>query len=140
MILTWPTDLPPIQRDSWQLTRQDPRRRRQAETGPPSYRRRFSSAAKLVTMSMVLTRSQKAVFDNFYDVDCRSGVRLFRMPDPSTDGWKLLHETGVPLLNENGVPFLLSRSWLCAWGEQVPTETVVEQVKFNMSFNIVVIR
>lgn len=140
MIMTWPAELPPPQRDSWQLTRQDPRRRRQSDVGPPSYRRRSSASAKLLTMSIVLTRSQKAVFDNFYDIDCRSGVRLFRMRDPSTDGWALLDELGRPLLDQDGRRLLISKMWLCAWGDQVPTETVVEQVKFRMSFNITVIR
>ena len=140
MILTWPSELPPPERDTWQMTAQDPRRRRQSETGPPGYRRRFSSAAKLVTMSLVLTRSQKAVFDNFYWGDAKAGVRMFRMPDPTTDGWALLTPSGAPLLTPDGRPLLLSKIWLCAWGDQVPSESVVEQVKFRKSFNIVAIR
>ncbi|MBB96922.1 MAG: hypothetical protein CML68_20285 [Rhodobacteraceae bacterium] len=140
MIPTWPTSLPGPQRDSWQLTRQDPRRRRQADTGPPGYRRRFSSAARLVTMSLVLTRSQKGVFDTFFQDDCRWGVRFFRMPDPSTDGWAALDSNGDQILTSDDQKLLLARTWLCAWGEEMPVETVVEQVKFSVSFNIVVIR
>lgn len=140
MIMTWPSEFPPPERDSWQMTRQDARRRRQSETGPPSFRRRFSSAARLVSMSLVLSRAQRSIFDNFYEHDCVDGTRMFRMPDPATDGWAMLDENYTPLLDETGRPLLLSARWLCAWGDQMPVETVVEQVKFRKTFNIVVIR
>lgn len=134
---TWPQVLPPPERDSWQLTSQEARRKRQNEAGPPSYRRRFSSAARLVTLSVILTRDQKAVFDQFYHETCAEGSLLFWMPDPTTDGWKLLTSGGLPLLS-GSEPILLSERWLCAWGDDQPVEAVVRQVKFQKTFSVVV--
>lgn len=131
------SELPPPERDSWQLTPQEARRKRQNEAGPPSYRRRFSSAARLVSLSVILTRDQKAVFDLFYHDTCAEGSLLFWMPDPTTDGWQLLSSTGVPLLSGD-VPLLLSERWLCAWGDDQPVEAVVRQVKFQKTFSVVV--
>lgn len=137
MIMTWPTSLPRPERTSFQRQRQDARRRRQGEAGPPAYGRRFSSAATMVTLSVLLTRSQRETFDNFYVEDCLDGSRLFRMPDPTTEGWPLKDPTGAQLYDESGAPLLMSGSWLCAWGDQPPRETVLG-IEFRKSFNIVV--
>ncbi|NEX47597.1 hypothetical protein [Pseudotabrizicola algicola] len=136
MILTWPADLPRPERPSWQLTSQDARRKTQSDAGPARYRRRFSSAAKLVTLSVILTRDQKAIFDRFFHEDCAEGARLFYMPDPTTDGWALLTSDGTPLLTGGGVPILMAARWLCSWGDQVPVETIHGQVEFKKSFNL----
>ena len=137
MIMTWPTTLPRPERSSWQLTSQDARRKRQSDAGPPAYRRRFSSAAKLVTLSVLLTRNQRQVFDQFFHGDCGEGSSLFHMPDPTTDGWRLLASDGRPLLSL-GTPLLLSGIWLCAWGDQLPTESI-QGTEFRKSFSIVVL-
>lgn len=137
MIHIWPTDLPRPERNTWQARPQDARRKRQNEAGPPSYRRRFSSVAKLISLSVVLTRNQKAVFDRFFHEDCADGSEFFYMPDPTTDGWALLTESGQPIFVEPGVPLLLSERWLCAWGDDLPTETV-EGIEFRKAFNVVV--
>lgn len=137
MIATWPSSLPRPERSSWQLQRQDARRRRQGEAGPPAYGRRFSSAATLVTLSVVLNRSQRATFDTFYVDDCLDGSRLFRMPDPTTEGWPLKDASGAPLYDAAGAPLLMSGTWLCAWGDQTPRETIIG-IEFRKSFNVVV--
>lgn len=138
MIATWPTALPRPERDSWQLQPQDARRKRQNEAGPPGYRRRFSSVAKSLTMAITLTHDQRAVFDRFFHVTCQEGAVRFWMPDPSTDGWPLTTATGEPLLvNEvTGEALTHSERWLCAWGDQLPAETVVEQVRFRKTFDL----
>lgn len=89
-------------------------------------------------MSLLLSRSEKAVFDNFW-LDCAEGAHTFRMPDPTTDGWPVLTSSGAPVLLPDGRPLLMSRRWLCSWGDQPPTETLVG-VEFRMSFSIVVRR
>ena len=137
MIMTWPSTLPRPERSSWQLTSQDARRKRQSDAGPPAYRRRFSSVSKLVTLSLVLTRNQRQVFDQFFHDHCDEGSRLFYMPDPTTEGWPLLASDGRPLLVSPGVPLLLSGRWLCSWGDQVPTETVQGR-EFRKAFGVVV--
>ena len=138
MIATWPATLPPPQRDSWQLQPQDARRKRSNDAGPPGYRRRFSSVAKSVSMAVKLTHDQRAIFDRFYRETCQAGSIRFWMPDPSTDGWPLTTESGAPLWvdAESREPLTHSERWLCAWGDQMPAETVVDQVKFLKSFQI----
>ncbi|MCX2697076.1 hypothetical protein [Ochrobactrum chromiisoli] len=138
MILEWPQALPRPERESWQLTSQDARRKRQSDAGPPAYRRRFSSASKLVSLSLILTRNERAIFDNFFHHECAEGARLFWMPDPTTEGWSLLTSDGAPLLTADGAPMLLSGSWLCSWGDQIPTETILG-IEFRKSFNVVVL-
>lgn len=138
MILNWPEALPPPQRDSWQLAPQDARRKRQSEAGPPAYRRRFSSVARVVGMSLILTRDQRAIFDRFFHDDCAEGAAHFYMPDPTTEGWRMQTASGVTLLAGDGQPILLGARWLCAWGDDPPTETIVQQVKFQKSFSVVV--
>lgn len=137
MIHDWPSDLPRPERSTWQLTPQDARRKTQSEAGPPRYRRRFSSAAKMVTLSVILSRNGKAIFDRFFHEDCAEGAHLFYMPDPTTEGWPLLAANGSPLLTSDGAPILLGGRWLCAWGDQLPTETV-QGVEFKKTFSVVV--
>ncbi|SLN37956.1 hypothetical protein AQS8620_01416 [Aquimixticola soesokkakensis] len=138
MILTWPPTLPKPERKTWQVTPQDARAKRQADAGPPSFRRRFSSVSKTVNLSLVLTRNGKAIFDRFFHEDCAEGTHLFWMPDPTTDGWPLLATDGRPLLTAEGAPILLAAQWLCSFGEQVPVETVEGQVEFRKTFSVVV--
>ncbi|MAU43772.1 MAG: hypothetical protein CMP09_02820 [Yangia sp.] len=57
------------------------------------------------------------------------------MPDPVTDGWPLLHETGVPLLYEDGTPILMSAQWLCVFGDEPPSETL-RGMTFTKSFSV----
>ena len=135
MILQWPSVLPKPDRNSWQNTLQDGRRKAQPEAGPPRYRRRISNPAQLVQMSLTLDRDQREVFDAFYR-DCGNGTGLFYMPDPTTDGWGLYTSDGQPLLSGD-VPILLSARWLCSWGDQMPSETVIG-VEFRKSFSVVV--
>lgn len=137
MILVWPHTLPRPERNSWQMTPQDARRKRQSDAGPPAYKRRFSSVTKMVSLSLVLSRNERAVFDNFFHDDCAEGSRLFRMPDPTTDGWAMLASDGSQLLTTDGQPMLLAGSWLCSWGDQLPAETI-QGIEFRKTFNIVV--
>lgn len=139
MIMTWPAGLPRPERNSWQLSRQDGRQASQGDVGPVRYRRRISRTPLEVQMSVVLDRDQRAVFDRFYDDDCAGGVRLFRMPDPATDGWALLASDGNPLLAPDGSPLLLSALWLCAWGKEGPVEAVIG-VEFRKNFSLQVLR
>lgn len=93
--------------------------------------------AKLVSLSVLLTRWQKTTFDTFYEVTCDFGTKAFYMPDPTTDGWKSYDETGTAILDGNGNQVLLSATWTCLWGDQLPTETVVG-TEFRKSFSVVV--
>ncbi|MGB0912021.1 MAG: hypothetical protein ACPGSW_00450 [Phaeobacter italicus] len=138
MILTWPDTLPPPERNTWQLSPQDARAQRKTDAGPVTFRRRFSSAATTVSLSVVLTRSQRATFDRFFHDDCAEGTRLFWMPDPATDGWAALDAQGSPLMSDAGAPLQLGARWLCSFGPDLPAETIVRQVEFRKTFSIVV--
>ncbi|ADE84730.1 hypothetical protein [Rhodobacter capsulatus] len=133
----WPSDLPRPERSSYQLQPQDARRKRGFEAGPPGYRRRFSAVAKLVSLSLILTANQRAVFDNFYGDDCAQGAALFWMPDATRDGQPLLTHDGQPLLTHDGTPILLASRWLCAWGDTPPIETI-QGIEFRKQFQVVV--
>ena len=78
---SWPPGLVQFERSAWQAQRQDARRRTQGDAGPPACRRRFSSAAKVIRLSLVTNRDGKAVFDQFYEVTTAEGANLFWMPD-----------------------------------------------------------
>lgn len=135
-VAVWPDTLPCPMREGYEASRQDPRQRR-AASGPPGYRRRFSSAARLVRLTLEVSRAQKAVFDNFQRNDTRDGTLPFYMPDPTTDGWPMLTGDGTPVLTGAGAPVLLSARWLCLFGEDVPVETIIG-VRFRIAFSVAV--
>lgn len=134
-VLTWPSELPRPLRDRYQAQATDPRLKRAQDAPIPGYRKQYSQVAQGVQLSLVLSRAQKAVFDSFYRDACGFGTTPFRMPDPVTDGWPLLHETGVPLLYEDGTPILMSAQWLCIFGDEPPSETL-RGMTFTKSFSV----
>ncbi len=125
-------------RSGFQSQLDDPRQHKQSETGPPGYRSRFSSVSRAVGMTIDVPRTQKAVFDNFYEHQTSHGSLPFWMPDPVTDGWALLTDTGAPVLTEAGVPILLSGQWLCLFGGSTPVLTI-KGVRFRIAFTISVL-
>lgn len=132
----WPARLVQFERSGWQEQFQDARRRRQSDAGPPGFRRRFSSAAKRVGLSLIVSRADKAVFDRFYQQDCNLGAGLFRMPDPSTDGIPLLNHDGLPLLAHDGRPLLIAAYWLCSWGDEPPAVSIYAGTDFRIAFSV----
>lgn len=133
-LATWPTELRKPTRSGYQAQRQDTRLAKR-NGGTPGYRRRFSSGAKQVAMTINMSRSEKAVFDHFYDTVTGAGSLPFTMPDPVTDGWTLLTADGAPLLTDQAHPIVMAAQWLCLFGEDSPVETIVG-VRFNISFSV----
>lgn len=131
----WPESLPRPERSSWQANRQDGRLKRRSDAGPTSYRRRFSSTARPVSLSVLLSRDQKAIFENFYVEEIAEGAGLFWMPDPTTDAWPLLTDEGPSLLTDDGTPILLGEQWLVTMGDTLPSEAVIG-VEFRISFSV----
>ncbi|MBR26590.1 MAG: hypothetical protein CML46_06570 [Rhodobacteraceae bacterium] len=136
MTLIWPADLPRPNRDGYQVGIEDPRLRKSAETGPPGWRRRWSSVARSVSLTVDLSRSQKAVFDQFHEEAAGYGALPFEMPDPVTDGWPLLTADGAPVLTSGGAPVLLAARWICLFGATPPVETLVRPLTFRKSFDV----
>ena len=104
----WPSALPRPTRSGWQSQLDDPRLPKAAAGGPPGYRRRWSSVARNVTLVIIVSRSQKAVFDTFFEQTTDFGATPFTMPDATTDGWPMLTGDGSPVLDGSGLPVLLS--------------------------------
>ncbi|MDQ0454721.1 hypothetical protein [Rhizobium paknamense] len=133
----WPESLPRPERNTWQRTSTDPRIKRPSDSAVPSYRRRFSAVARPVSLSILVSRANKAVFDQFYEEKTGYGTTPFYMPDPTTDSWPLLDDSGNPILTDTGQPILLGEQWLVVFGDQVPTEAIVG-VEFRISFSVTV--
>lgn len=138
MTPVWPTDLPRPFRDGYQGQAQDPRVRRRAETGPRGHRRRFSAIAQIHSLTIDVSRDQKAVFDKFHKEDTSLGTLPFVMPDPLTDGWPLLAPDGQALLAPDDEPILIAAHWLCQFGETMPVETI-RGIRFRITFPLEVL-
>lgn len=137
MIAVWPSDLPRPSREDFQKTWADPRIKKRADAGPSGYRRRFSSVPKLVSMSIEVNRAGKDLFEQFFEETTSFGSLPFEMPDPTTQGWALTTNDGVPILDDNGRPVLRSGTWLCLFGDQMPVETI-RGTQFRFSFSVLV--
>ena len=131
----WPVSLPRPERNGYKAQNMDPRLRKSTETGPPGYRRAYSKVARSVSLTIDVSRADKAVFDTFHELTTGAGTTPFWMPDPTTDGWQMLTETGAPILTGEGLPVLLSARWLCLFGETAPTE-IIRGVRFIISFPV----
>lgn len=138
MTQIWPSELDAPTRDGWSRQAYDTRQTRETGAGVIGFRRRFSLEPELISLSLILDRTQKAIFDKFYRVTCKGGTLFFEMPEPTTHGWPLLMSDGSPLLMQDGTPLLMSKTILCAWGDEAPVEAFHAQVHFLKSFNIVV--
>lgn len=137
MIASWPTELPPPERNTWSRVPQEARIKRSSDAGPPRWRRRMSAAAETIELSLLLSRDLAARFDRFYDEDTAKGSILFWMPDPTRQGWSLIGEDGQQLISDWDQPLLLAAAWLCSFGDHLPTETIVG-VNMRKTFSIVV--
>lgn len=135
---SYPSELPRPNRDGYKVARGDGRTIGRTDAGPPIRRRRFSAVPKTVSFVTDLTQSQKARFDRFYDEDTAEGTLPFLLPDWAVHGTPLLTAGGAPLLTAGGVPLLISRIWLCVFGDQLPVETP-RGVEWRMSFSLLVL-
>ena len=136
-VLLWPPELPKPDRGPYRSQFEDPRLKRRAETGPRGSVRRYSSAACQVSLSVNLSRAQMAVFDKFFEDETEMGSLPFVMPDPLSDGWKLLDPDGTPLLDPDGQQILISAYWLCQFGSTMPVHTI-SGIRFIVSFPVLV--
>ncbi|QIO60692.1 hypothetical protein [Rhizobium leguminosarum] len=134
----WPASLPRPERSTYQLIPAEARLKRRTDAGSPTYRLRFSGVPKLVTLSIMVTRAGKSVFDLFHQIDTRWGALPFTMPDPTTDGWPMTDGAGNPLFDGAGNPLLMSGTWLCLFGDQQPAETIIGK-EFRKTFSITVL-
>ena len=137
MTAIWPDSLPLPTRAGYGQQRMDGRMRKSAETGPPGYRRRYSSNASAMSLVLLASRAQKATFDVFWDETLSAGSLPFLMADPVSNDWPLLTSDGKALLTHDGAAILVARQLLCLMGEAPPSETL-RGVTFEIGFAIVV--
>jgi hypothetical protein len=122
-IPVFPAELPPPVMDGYQNARADGRVRRARDAGPRNGRRRFSSVADTVGMSLQLTQNERAIFDQFFDNDARQGALPFMMPDWSKHGWPLATDEGAVLTDDAGNVLAMAAYWLVQFGERLPATT-----------------
>lgn len=89
-------------------------------------------------MTVWVDRSLKGDFDVFFHEVTADGALPFTMPDPTTDTWPLLNHNGVPLLDQLSRPLLMSKIWVCFFGETTPVVTPIG-MQFKITFPIVVL-
>lgn len=136
-IASWPKELPRPMREGYQSSPGEGRQKKRNDAGPPSYRRRTSSIPKFVSMTLDVSRNELARFERFYEEEVSDGSLPFLMPDPTTTGWPLLTTDGRNLTDHLGRPLLMEKSWLCLFGDTLPSQTVIG-VRFRLSFQVVV--
>jgi hypothetical protein len=77
----WPASLPQYPMGPTGDALQDPRARSQIEQGAPHVRTRTTAAPRHVDAPMVLTGTQLATFDAFYETDLAFGALRFQWTD-----------------------------------------------------------
>jgi len=133
-VAVWPSELPCPLRRTLSGQRVDGRL---SKPGPTrGYRRQFSNVPKIYALSVAVTRSGKAVLDQFVDETLKGGALPFYMPDPVTDGWAMLTSEGAPMLMADGTPMLLAAQWLCLF-EDLPSEQPYGR-GFEIAFSVAV--
>ncbi|MGO1161741.1 hypothetical protein ACTOV4_07255 [Brucella sp. C7-11G] len=136
-VASWPTELPRPNREGYQGSPGEGRLKKRNEAGPPGYRRRTSSIPKYVSMTLDVSRDELARFERFYEDEVADGSLPFFMPDPTTTGWPMLTTDGRILTDHLDRPLLLVKTWLCLFGDTLPSHTPSGN-RFRLSFQIVV--
>lgn len=140
MTVWYPPELPVPMKQGYQSAFGDGRIGARRDAGPPSYRRRFSAVGDTVSLQTHLQRHELARFERFFLEETKRGSKTFFMPDPLTDGWPALTARGEPIALPDGSPMLLAKTWLCVFGEGLPsTVPLTNDESFYVSFDIVVL-
>jgi len=129
--------LPRPNRDGYELAHGDGRSIGRTDRGSPIRHGRVSNVPETVSFVTDLSLSQRARFLRFYREDTAKGTLPFQIPDWSVHGTPMLKADGTPLLKADGAPLLISRIWLCVFGEQLPKERP-RGVEIRVSFNLLV--
>ena len=134
-VAVWPDELPSPTRAGWQSQYADPRMARTSDVGPPGFRRRYSSTARNVSLTLELTLLQRAVFNDLLTEGTSHGSLPFWMPDPSLDGAPLLTADDDAIRSVDDDEILIDVRWLCLFGQDLPVETL-EREKYVLQFSV----
>jgi hypothetical protein len=93
----WPGTLPqePLY-DGFSETAPNTVLRTRMDAGPPKQRRRYTAGVRVFSMSLVLTKAQVAVLDDFYLNALNGGVDAFTWQHPRTLAAASLRFAGEP--------------------------------------------
>lgn len=119
-VATWPADLPVPEISGFQQARQNARRARSDQNGPPRYGRRFSATADFVALQMTVTIEQLGIFEHFFSETLQEGTQPFWMLDPYRDNRWLMDSAGNIIQDSDGLPILVTVNRLCLWGAEPP--------------------
>ncbi len=134
----WPATLPRPNREGYQHQAGDARRRTQPDAGPPRSSRKLSAVPDTVAMVFDLSTDQLGRLDRFFREDCRGGAKVFSMPNWPVHGLPLLSSTGEALLTSTGEPLVIAASWLCLFGDGLPSRVPLGH-RWRASFQILVL-
>lgn len=82
---TWPATLPQfVLEGGYQESIQDQTIETQMEAGPAKIRRRFTKSLRRFQMSLLLTSTQAATFETFWQTSCAGGATPFTWVHPRT--------------------------------------------------------
>lgn len=80
---TWPSSLPSQFEIGAQLSSQQTFLRSQTDKGPFKQRRRFTARSRFYSGTMLLTATQKATLETFFEDDANFGGTQFDFEDPA---------------------------------------------------------
>lgn len=92
---TYPTTLP-NQLLGLRDKREDNVVRTQMEAGPAITRRRYTASVRTLSVPVVFTGAQRAIFEDFFEDDLKSGSLSFEWNDPLTDETAIFRFTKPP--------------------------------------------
>lgn len=138
MTAIFPASLPSPSVRGYSETRQDTRRRRAGDTGPPRYARRFSAVTRMVQMEFMLSLAELAEFERFHIDDLQECSLPFTMRDPVRDGRAVLTTAGDPVLDGDDTPLLISATNLCLI-DDVPSVSALSHAHFRVGFTVAVL-
>ncbi len=137
-LVQWPFELPLPMRAGFAKSRLEARRASRPDAGPKRSRRQWSKVGQSVSMMLDLSVDELARFDLFYNEETKEGSLPFAMAEPGKDGHGLLNEVDFVLTDENDNPVLIASTWLCLFGEQLPSDGVIG-VRRRLNFDLAVL-
>ena len=135
----WPDSLPqrPMT-DGYVETLRDGRLRSAMEIGPGKMRRRYTNAARPVTLNFVLTTVQRFRLDRFWDEDTYGGTLPFYIPDPARNGAQIVTSDGAILTTNDGSVVTVRARWLALFAE--PPRITPFALQFQADVTLSVLR
>lgn len=136
MIIFPSTELPGLTIEGFTKSFGDARIKTQMQNKQLRTRRLSSFAPRIVGARMVLPLYKLARFWRFWDIDTAGGVLPFLMKDQEIDGAYALVDSGEIILTQDSQGFIITKWWLCVFGDQVPSESAYSDSEFELTFNL----